>query len=36
MENDRAKDDSVTGSVPLRPPQREPVATTPMPRGAFP
>jgi hypothetical protein len=38
MENDRAKDDSViiTGSVPLRPPQREPVATTSMPRGAFP
>jgi peptidoglycan/xylan/chitin deacetylase (PgdA/CDA1 family) len=37
MENDRSKDDPVvTGSVPLRPPQREPVATTPMPRGAFP
>jgi peptidoglycan-N-acetylglucosamine deacetylase len=37
MENDRAKDDPVvTGSVPPRPPQREPAATAPMPRGAFP
>jgi peptidoglycan/xylan/chitin deacetylase (PgdA/CDA1 family) len=36
MENDRPKDDPVTGSVTLRAPQRDPVVTTPMPRGAFP
>jgi peptidoglycan/xylan/chitin deacetylase (PgdA/CDA1 family) len=35
MENEPAKD-AVTGSVTLRPPQRDPVATAPMPRGAFP
>jgi peptidoglycan/xylan/chitin deacetylase (PgdA/CDA1 family) len=36
MENEPAKDDPATGSVTLRPPQRDPVATAPMPRGGFP
>jgi peptidoglycan/xylan/chitin deacetylase (PgdA/CDA1 family) len=36
MENEHAKDDPVTGSVTLHAPQRDPVATTPMPRAPFP
>ena len=36
MESEHVKDDPVTGSVTLRAPPRDPVATTPMPRGAFP